>query len=226
MAGKALFVGAGMRGRVARGISAIGRLAYAATGKAWVGRAVALTFDDGPHPEFTPAIVDALTALRIPATFFVVGTLAEERPDLIRLLQERGMAIGLHGYRHYLPRHVPSLPTDWLEREIDDGLAALEKLGVRPRLFRPPMGKMLPRAVRHAQERGLVMLRWHVNPRDWEPAATGEGVAARVLGSARPGSIVVLHDGGGHSRTATREALPIIARGWRRARLVPARLRA
>ncbi len=186
---------------------------------------MALTFDDGPHPEFTPRIVDALTALRLPATFFVVGTQAEQHPDLIRLLQERGLSIGLHGHRHYLPRHLPTLPPDWLEREIDEGLAALDALGVRANLFRPPMGKVSEPGLAHARARGLVTVLWDVDPRDWEPGVTREGLANAVITRSRPGSIVLLHDGGPH-REATAEALPLIDEGLRRARLRPVGLHA
>jgi peptidoglycan/xylan/chitin deacetylase (PgdA/CDA1 family) len=184
------------------------------SGPARVERAVALTFDDGPSPQYTPRILAALTRLRVRATFFVIGYLAEANPDLVRQELRLGMTVGNHSYNHPQVPPFAQLPPQLLGDEIELGEQVLSRLGARPRLFRPPGGSTSSRLVRAAAALGQRVVLWSVDPADWRPGSSAKEITKRVLSAVRPGSIVILHDGGG-DRTATLTALPAIVRGIR-----------
>ena len=179
-----------------------------------VERAVALTFDDGPSPQYTPRILAVLTKLRVRATFFVIGYLAEANPDLVRRELRLGMTVGNHSYNHPEVPPFAQLPPRLLSDEIALGGQVLSRLGVQPRLFRPPGGSTSPALVRAAATLGQRVVLWSVDPADWSPGSSAKEITKRVLSAVRPGSIVILHDGGG-DRSATLAALPAIARGIR-----------
>ena len=102
-------------------------------------RGVALTFDDGPSAEHTPKVLALLEQAKVEATFFVIGKKAEANPELVRLIVEKGHALGSHGYAH--PRLFSLLSRERVREDIERSLQVLEKItGKRPRLFRPPMG--------------------------------------------------------------------------------------
>jgi peptidoglycan-N-acetylglucosamine deacetylase len=184
------------------------------SGAARVERAVALTFDDGPSPQYTPRILAALTKLRVRATFFVIGYLAEANPDLVRQELRLGMTVGNHSYNHPQVPPFAQLPSQLLTDEIALGEQVLSRLGAQPRLFRPPGGSTSPALVRAAAASGQQVVLWSVDPADWSPGSSAKEITKRVLSSVQPGSIVILHDGGGN-RSATLTALPAIVRGIR-----------
>jgi peptidoglycan/xylan/chitin deacetylase (PgdA/CDA1 family)/sulfur carrier protein ThiS len=184
------------------------------SGAARVERAVALTFDDGPSPRYTPRILAALTRLRVRATFFVIGYLAETNPDLVRRELRLGMTVGNHSYNHPEVPPFAQLPPQLLKDEIVLGGQVLSRLGAQPRLFRPPGGSSSPALVRAAAASGQRVVLWSVDPADWSPGSSAKEITKRVLGAVRLGSIVILHDGGGN-RSATLAALPAIVRGIR-----------
>jgi peptidoglycan-N-acetylglucosamine deacetylase len=188
------------------------------TGPAKVPRTVALTFDDGPSPQFTPRILRALVKLRAHATFFVIGYLAQASPDLVRREVRLGMAVGNHTYNHPQVPPFDQLPQRLLADEIELGARILAGLGVRPSLFRPPGGSTSARIVKAAAAQGQRVVLWSVDPGDWIPGVSPRQIARSVLSAVRPGSIVILHDGGG-DRSATLAALPRIVRGIRRRHL-------
>jgi peptidoglycan/xylan/chitin deacetylase (PgdA/CDA1 family) len=187
---------------------------FRASGAARVARAVALTFDDGPSPQYTPRILAALTRLRVRATFFVIGYLAEANPDLVRRELRLGMTVGNHSYNHPEVPPFDQLPPRLLADEIALGGQVLSRLGARPRLFRPPGGSTSGAVVRAAAALGQRVVLWSVDPADWRPGSSAKEITKRVLSAVRPGSIVILHDGGG-DRSATLAALPAIVRGIR-----------
>ena len=184
------------------------------SGAAQTQRAVALTFDDGPSPTYTPRILATLTRLHVHATFFVIGYLAQAYPRLVRRERRLGMTVGNHSYNHPEVPPFDRLPPRLLQDEIDLGAQVLAKLGARPRLFRPPGGSTSPVLVRAAAALGQRVVLWSVDPADWSPGSSAKAIARRVLSAVRPGSIVILHDGGG-DRSATLAALPAIVRGIR-----------
>ncbi|HWO69373.1 MAG TPA: polysaccharide deacetylase family protein [Actinomycetota bacterium] len=194
-----------------------------------VGRAarpprVALTFDDGPWPGTTRAILRILRRMHVRATFFLVGSRVERSPRLVRAIARGGHAIGNHSWSHPMHPAFRRLPPERLRAELARTNRALERLGVEPALFRPPGGSVDGRVVAAALELGMRTVLWDVDPRDWAGDARPAALAASVLRQVRPGSIVLLHDGGGDGWTTVR-ALPAIVRGIRRMglRLVPLR---
>ncbi|MGW4803538.1 polysaccharide deacetylase family protein [Kitasatospora sp. NPDC004272] len=164
---------------------------------------LALTFDDGPHPDSTPELIDALTAAGHRATFFLCGAQAERHPELVRALDRAGMAIANHTWSHpSLPGLAPSAVRD----EIHSTNRVLAELtGRPPALFRPPYGATSPEIGRIAADAGLTETLWDVDPRDWDGTAPAEIVA--VLTTARPGDTVLLHD---HGNRNTVTALPAV----------------
>jgi len=174
---------------------------------------VALTFDDGPG-DATAAVLDALDALRLRATFFAIGQQVPERAELVGRMVREGHAVGVHAWEHPDLSEEP----ERAETELDRTIAALRgAAGVTPRLFRPPLGAWTPGLIEVAERRGLTTVLWDVNPHDYAGGgATADGIAAEVLDTAGRGSIVLLHDGGPpDSRAPLLEALPRIADGLR-----------
>ena len=175
--------------------------------------AVALTFDDGPWPHTTQQMLTILSQRQAPATFFVVGRQVERYPELVHREVAAGMAIGSHSYRH--PQPFDRLPVARIRDEITQGRRTLVPLGIYPVGFRPPGGAASPAVTAAAQELGDRTVLWSVDPTDWQPGVTSDQLVQRVLAAARPGAIVLLHDGGGN-RSATVAALPAIIDGLRR----------
>ena len=181
-------------------------------------REVALTFDDGPSSD-TPAVLDALDATGVKATFFVLGEQALRRPDLVREAARRGHLVALHGHTH---RKLHLAGPRTVADEVDRGREAIRAAGVEPApFFRAPhgfKGLVLRRALRR---RGLTLVGWTRGVWDTErpgPAA----IAARASARPRGGEIVLLHDGCGTPgldarRDQTAAALPEIVRRWREA---------
>lgn len=176
-------------------------------------KAVALTFDDGPS-RYTRAILDTLRRLDAPATFFVVGNVAERRPALVRRMRADGMAVGNHSYSHpYRPPFAARRLRE-VRADIAGGAAAIASLVSPPTLFRPPGGSVSPQVLAAARAQGQRVVLWSVDSEDWRPGATAAEIARRVLRDVRRGSIVLLHDGGGN-RAQTVKALPAIVKGIR-----------
>lgn len=185
-------------------------------------RTVALTFDDGPSPTVTLRIARTLRRMGAKGTFFVVGTMVERYPDVVRKLAAMGMAVGNHSMSHPYRHPFSRLPMDEQERQIREGTRLLEKLGIEPTLFRPPGGAWSPRTLEAATRHDQRIVLWSVDSMDWSGLRPRD-IARRVLRDVRPGSIVLLHDGGGN-RKATLQALPRIIRGLRRMNLRPVAL--
>ncbi|HET6953720.1 MAG TPA: polysaccharide deacetylase family protein [Acidimicrobiales bacterium] len=156
--------------------------------------AVGLTFDDGPDPEVTPAVLDALAAGGTRATFFMLVDRAERHPGVVRRVVDAGHEVGLHGPDH---RRLTTAGGDRGEvrRALAAARARLEALaGVPVRWFRPPFGSQSVGTYLATRRAGLVPVVWTAEGEDWvdQPAAR---VADRVMERLRPGGIVLLHDG-------------------------------
>jgi peptidoglycan/xylan/chitin deacetylase (PgdA/CDA1 family) len=185
------------------------------TGPSRPRRAVALTFDDGPSPTFTPRILAVLHKLRVRATFFVIGYLAATYPALVQREHHLGMVVGNHSYNHPEVPPFDQLPSPLSGAEISLTSTILARFGVHASLFRPPGGSFSTALVHQAASAGERIVLWSVDPADWTPGVTAGEITHRVLSAVRPGSIVILHDGGG-DRSATLAALPAIVHGIRR----------
>lgn len=156
---------------------------------------IALTFDDGPHPQYTPQVLDLLARRKIPAAFFVVAERALKHPELIREIIAQGHQIGLHGQVH---RHAWLMNPRATWRNWSEGTAALEGLsGQKIELIRPPWGAYNLTLWLWARKNGKRAVMWDVEGHDWQVSRTPEMIARRVLSNAYEGSIVVLHDSGG-----------------------------
>jgi peptidoglycan/xylan/chitin deacetylase (PgdA/CDA1 family) len=175
-------------------------------------QSLAITFDDGPHPEGTPRMLETLAEFDAKATFFVIGEQVAKRPALARMIVTEGHAIGLHGFVH---RPHPLRSAADLAEDFKRGVAAIEDAtGTQPRLHRPPFGIYSPASLRIARERALQPLLWSKWGRDWRKVTTPEQITARVVNGVKAGDVILLHDADyysarcSHRRTAA--ALPEI----------------
>jgi peptidoglycan-N-acetylglucosamine deacetylase len=156
------------------------------------GAGCALTFDDGPHPAGTPAVLEVLAAAGAKATFFLVGEQVRANPASAREIVTQGHAIGLHCDRH---RNLLRLGPGQVRRDIERAQATIaETTGVMPQLYRPPYGILNSAALRIARQQGWRTLLWSHWGRDWEACATPESIAALASTDLRPGAVVLLHD--------------------------------
>ncbi len=172
---------------------------------------VALTFDDGPHPPYTERVLDTLARYEVAATFFCVGLHTRAHPDLVRRIVDEGHQLGNHTWSHPMLGDLEQAQVRAQLDRTDELLDAAGRSG-RP-LFRPPYGAITPEFVQwfESDPAGRTMVLWDVEPFDWaEPGS--DAIADRVLADVSPGSIVLLHDGGG-DRSQTAAALPSIVEG-------------
>jgi peptidoglycan/xylan/chitin deacetylase (PgdA/CDA1 family) len=177
-----------------------------------VRRGVALTFDDGPHPEYTPALLDLLAAADVRATFFMVGAAAEANPHLVQRAVDEGHVVGSHTRSH---PELKTLGLAEIRREIDDGRTLVGAAAGAPNaLFRPCKGYVdLTVAAAMRAERDRPWL-WTREANDWVPGITAGEIVDRLSG-LRDGDVVLLHDRieqpfdpSTLDRSATLEAVP------------------
>ncbi|MCD1259688.1 polysaccharide deacetylase family protein [Paenibacillus athensensis] len=153
---------------------------------------VALTFDDGPDPAYTPQLLDLLKAYRVRATFFVLGSKALRHPELITRMHREGHLIGIHNYVHW----TNALMTPGkVRRQLRDSIAVIERItGVQTVYYRPPWGVInifdlfLLRRVR--------MVLWSLMVRDWSSNGGKERIRSELLTKMKSGDVIVLHDSG------------------------------
>jgi peptidoglycan/xylan/chitin deacetylase (PgdA/CDA1 family) len=175
-------------------------------------RGILLTFDDGPHPQGTPAVLAALERAHVPATFFVTGEQVVRYPELVGEIAAAGHEVALHGYRHQTHREWSrAMLTDDTRRALD---AVGEAGGSLPRLYRPPHGVFTLSGLRLIRSLNLEPLLWSKWGRDWELRANASAIAKRATAGIRAGDVVLLHDadhyGAHESWRRTAAALPRI----------------
>lgn len=182
---------------------------------------VAITFDDGPHPEGTPAVLEILAGADIKATFFLVGEQVERRPALAARIAEQGHLIALHGYRH---RPQPVMPTKAVHHDLARGADAIRAAtGVEPAWHRPPYGLYSPAGLAAIRSSNLKPLLWSRWGKDWRRLTTPERIATRASANVRAGDVILLHDAdfyssrGSHERTVA--ALTLIVRELKRQKI-------
>jgi peptidoglycan/xylan/chitin deacetylase (PgdA/CDA1 family) len=179
-----------------------------------------LTFDDGPDAS-TPALLDLLDRHGIDASFFLIGAKARRRPDLVRAIAAAGHTIGQHTDTH--PDAWRS-PASAVVAEMERATATLEDLtGEAVRWMRPPYGRFTSSMRAWCRDRGQRIAMWDVMPADFLSSSTAPDILRRTLRLVRPGSVLVLHEGG-HARRVTPPALVralplLLADGYRFARL-------
>ncbi len=184
----------------------------------WHGRrdrnAVALTFDDGPSPD-TEDILDVLAEHDVNATFFMVGREVESFPGIAQRVLAEGHEVGNHSYSHPLYLFQRASETHEQVQRAQDVI--IETIGVKPILARPPYGVRTPAYFGATHSLDLSTVQWDVAGFDWKRISPSQ-IANNVLRKARPGSIILLHDGdstGRKDRKTTVAALPLIIKGLR-----------
>jgi peptidoglycan/xylan/chitin deacetylase (PgdA/CDA1 family) len=170
---------------------------------------VALTFDDGPSATWTPRLLNILAEENVRATFFLVGTYAAQRPDIVAAISAAGHEIGNHSWSHPV---LPRLSSDAVRRQIDQTDAVIRAAtGHRPDLIRLPYGSNSPR-VMALMDRPVIF--WNVDGGDWSHHSSSQ-IVTEVVAHARSGSIVGLHDTHGRTIAAVRQIIRSLrARGY------------
>jgi peptidoglycan/xylan/chitin deacetylase (PgdA/CDA1 family) len=180
-----------------------------------------ITFDDGPHPEGTPAVLDVLARAGARAMFFVIGEQVARRPELVRRIAAEGHVVALHGDRHRLQLRLSGAV---VRADLLRGAAAIEDaLGQAPVWHRPPYGVYSPAGLSAARAAGLRPLLWSRWGKDWRKFTTPQRIAARSTSSLGSGDVILLHDAdfysshNSHRRTV--DALPLIMSELKRRKL-------
>ncbi|MFO0798964.1 MAG: polysaccharide deacetylase family protein [Gemmataceae bacterium] len=148
-----------------------------------------LTFDDGPHPAYTPAVLKHLAAFGHAAAFFLVGSRAASAPELSAAISAAGHVVGNHTFSH------PRLP--WRDTAVSRAeLSRCQDLLPEATHFRPPFGRLTPGLWRAARRLGLTPAGWSLDAHDWRcrTPADAAACARRLLAAARPGDVILLHD--------------------------------
>jgi len=154
--------------------------------------AVAITFDDGPHPRGTPLVLERLDRAGVRATFFLVGEQVERRPGLAREIVTAGHEVAVHCHRH---RNLMRLAPRAVRDDLDRAEAAItDATGADPCRYRPPYGSLTLPALLEARRRRWEIVLWRRDGHDWEAGTTPQRIAARLLGAARGGDVLLLHD--------------------------------
>jgi peptidoglycan/xylan/chitin deacetylase (PgdA/CDA1 family) len=173
---------------------------------------VVLTFDDGPHPDGTPAVLDALATAGARGVFFLVGEQVERRPEIAASIAAAGHLVAVHGYRHQLQLRLRASEVEAdLERAVS---VVAQATGQAPRWHRPPFGIYSAAGLRAARAAGLAPLLWSRWGKDWRKFTTPSRIAARATHAVGAGDVILLHDAdfysarGSHRRTVA--ALPRI----------------
>ncbi|MFC5528537.1 polysaccharide deacetylase family protein [Cohnella yongneupensis] len=172
-------------------------------------RKVALTFDDVPDPRFTGQVLDVLKKKHVTATFFAMGTRSMKHPDLLRRIKREGHDVGNHSYSH---PDFSKLPVEDVKRQITRAETVIAGIiGYKPKLVRPPYGEIMPEQLEWAKTQGYTVVNWDVDSADWRQLTENE-VFRNVTKSVRPGSVILMHAGGGEGQSlaGTVKALPRI----------------
>lgn len=175
--------------------------------------AVLLTFDDGPHPQGTPAVLAALDQAGLPAVFFLTGEQAARYPAVVREITAAGHELALHGYRHQTRRQwTPGLLADDIHKGCD---ALSEAAGATPRFYRPPHGVFTLTGLHLIRTLRLTPLLWSKWGRDWEHRASVDTITRNLTQGLRAGDVLLLHDADHYSAPQswrlTAAAIPAIS---------------
>lgn len=179
----------------------------------WTGntnsKKIALTFDDGPHRQYTPQLLNVLDYYQITASFFWLGVCVQQAPQIAKMVHARNHWIGLHGYDH---QNFPMLSKQELKDSLEKTQAAIQSACNTPaqliRDVRPPNGLFTPNTLKLLKQWDYRPVMWSVVPEDWVRPGVNT-VVQRVLNQVQNGSIIVLHDGyfGGTDVAETTAAL-------------------
>ncbi len=172
-------------------------------------KVIALTIDDGPWEPTTSQMLDILKENDVKATFFWVGKAVQEHPEIAKRVVAEGHAIGNHTWNHLYKRMSPATAKNEIEKTAD---IIYQITGVKTSLFRPPGGYLNNGLAAYAKSQKYAVVMWSQTSADTDPRAKPQVFVKNVLRDAKPGGIVLMHDGGGdRSRTVT--ALPKMIQG-------------
>lgn len=216
----------GRRRTAGRFRTAIGALVVALTAGAVVAvpaaqadaagsKVVYLTFDDGPSAAYTPRILNVLARYGVQATFFEIGQEVSAHPSVTRQVAQQGHSVQNHSWSHPDLSRLPASAVTSQVTKTDQAIRA--QTGRTPSCLRPPYGSLNSTVRSRSAALGKQVVLWSVDPQDWARPGTG-AIESRVLRTVRPGSVILMHDGGGN-RSQTVDALPTIistlrARGY------------
>lgn len=167
---------------------------------------IALTFDDGPSPEWTPVLLDGLKERNVKAAFFVVGENVSKYPEIVRRMQREGHIVGNHTWNH---PHLPQLDRDKVRQQLDaTNEIIFQIIGTVPKYMRPPYGE-IPDGLEEMTDMQITL--WDMDPWDWNTSSEKE-VVKKLLGMIDESGIVLLHDLYGSSVKAALEVIDIVSR--------------
>ena len=176
---------------------------------------IVLTFDDGPDANYTPRILDILKKEKVPASFFVVGSMVEKNIPLLRRIYDEGYEIGNHTFFH---PDISQISLQRVSLELNSTRKLIESItGHSTILFRAPfnadaepqtLAEIIP--VAQSRKENYINIGEFIDPHDWEPGVTADSIVARTIAQANNGSMLLLHDAGGDTREETVKALPRI----------------
>jgi len=168
---------------------------------------VAFTFDDGPHPTYTPQILQVLEEEKVQATFFCIGRQAEQHPELIRAIAAKGHSIGNHTYQH--THRLGMMPAAKVQEEIRHGKRVIHAiLGKTPRMFRPPFGVLNPKIAKAVAAERDVIIGWDLRSRDGV-ARSEKQILDRVVPRLKHASLLLFHDTNEHTPGALRKVIQL-----------------
>lgn len=171
-------------------------------------KVVALTYDDGPHPVFTPELLHVLEKYHVRATFFMIGSRMEQYPDIVKEVVSKGHVIGNHTYSH--PSDIKTCTNAQVIQELNHCEEVIQRMtGKHAHLFRPPKGLIGGDVLTTANKEGYKTILWTVCA-DHHDAPTPQLMAERVLRAVRPGAIILAHDGRFPTRWKDVAATPLI----------------
>lgn len=192
----------------------------------WTGpagsREVALTFDDGPSPDYTATMLTTLEQTHTPATFFLVGTNVQKYPALVRREAGDGFTLGIHTWDHPDMTTLSPQQRVWELATTAQAIRAVLGADYCLPFWRPPFGAYNQVVVTQARALGLSTVTWGIDPKDWSNPGVNT-IVNYVLADAYPGAIILLHDGYS-GRLQTAQALPLIIKGLKRLGYVPVTL--
>ena len=169
-------------------------------------KAIALTIDDGPSPEYTPQILRLLARYKVTASFSMIGRSVALYPEVAREVAHAGHMIVNHTWDH---SDVATMTSVRVRNEIERATEAIHHAtGREPRMFRAPYGAWSPTVLRYCEEHDLTALDWSVDPRDWAMPGT-RSIISNIMRYTHTGSIILEHDGGGN-RSETVAALKVV----------------
>lgn len=167
---------------------------------------VAITFDDGPHPIFTPQILDILAKYNAKATFFVAGNKVKRFPDILKRQVKEGHEIANHTYNHIYDRNITAAK---LTAELDQTDKIIKLFtGYKPTLYRPVGGLYNDLIINSAIKNGklVILWSWHQDPQDWKSPAAGQ-ISRHITKGVRPGNIILFHDWTGSEFSQTSQTV-------------------